>query len=216
MRRRSRIPPCCFKSPERPQAHVSALVRHKWRTPLCRSKSPTWPQFEVHSDGKVLMSMSQIQESVARASLIKDLIQVRLNSLLRSNYGSSLISAEILAKTHEKDFKWPELPVYKHTTNNLTIHLQRFKSFLILKGSNDPLLFKLFPDTLKNEALKWFVGLRLGSITAWAELCRVFVERFYNCTPKKMRSLFHSYVRMEAKSCMLSTKVLGRGRKHWC
>jgi len=37
---------------------------------------------------------------------------------------------------------------------------------------------KLFPSTLKDNALRWFIGLAVDSITSWADMEKVFLDKY--------------------------------------
>lgn len=37
---------------------------------------------------------------------------------------------------------------------------------------------KLFPSTLKESALRWFMGLVVGSISTWQEMETIFLDKY--------------------------------------
>ena len=37
---------------------------------------------------------------------------------------------------------------------------------------------KLFPSTLKDNALRWFMGLAVDSITSWEDMEKVFLDKY--------------------------------------
>lgn len=52
----------------------------------------------------------------------------------------------------------------------------------------DPQKLKLFPPTLKYEALKWFMGLRRHTIRTLEEIKSVFLERYKDyCMPHNVK-----------------------------
>ena len=51
-----------------------------------------------------------------------------------------------------------------------------------LHGHNDALICKVFPSILGPTALRWFNGLRKGSIHSFAELIQEFEVRFMTCS----------------------------------
>ena len=51
-----------------------------------------------------------------------------------------------------------------------------------LYAHNDALMCKVFPSSLGSTALRWFNGLRKGSIHSFAELIQEFNSRFVTCS----------------------------------
>lgn len=60
-----------------------------------------------------------------------------------------------------------------------------------LHNHNDALMCKVFPSNLRPTALRWFSGLRKGSIHNFKELIQKFEVRFMTCSqvPQPMDSL---------------------------
>lgn len=48
----------------------------------------------------------------------------------------------------------------------------------MLKESKDAIICKLFPQSLKGSALKWFFRLALGSVGTFKEMTKVFLENY--------------------------------------
>ena len=51
-----------------------------------------------------------------------------------------------------------------------------------LHTHNDALMCKVFPSSLGSTALRWFNGLRKGSIRSFVELIQEFDARFVTCS----------------------------------
>ena len=51
-----------------------------------------------------------------------------------------------------------------------------------LHAHNDALMCKVFPSSLGSTALRWFNGLRKGSIRSFAELIQEFGNKFVTCS----------------------------------
>ena len=52
----------------------------------------------------------------------------------------------------------------------------------------DPQKLKLFPPTLKDGALKWFMRLGTCNIRTWEEMKNVFLEKYKdNCMPHNLK-----------------------------
>jgi len=53
---------------------------------------------------------------------------------------------------------------------------------------HDAQKLKLFPATLKDSTLKWFMSLGMNSITTWAQMKEAFLEKYrYYCMPHNIR-----------------------------
>ncbi|XP_030922846.1 uncharacterized protein LOC115949698 [Quercus lobata] len=68
-----------------------------------------------------------------------------------------------------------------------------------LHTHNDALMCKVFPSNLGPTALKWFNGLRKGSIHSFAELIQEFGVRFVTCSqvPQPVDVLLSMKMRVE-------------------
>jgi hypothetical protein len=54
--------------------------------------------------------------------------------------------------------------------------------------SSDAQKLKLFPATLKDVALCWFMGLRTNTIKTWDEIRKMFLVKYHDyCTSQGMR-----------------------------
>ena len=63
---------------------------------------------------------------------------------------------------------------------------------------NDALMCKVFPSTLGPTALRWFNGLRKGSIHSFAQLIQEFSVRFVTCSrvPQPVDALLSMKIRV--------------------
>lgn len=64
----------------------------------------------------------------------------------------------------------------------------------MLKESKDAIICKLFPQSLKCSALKWFYQLALGSVGTFKEMTKVFLENYSaninkGTTPGELRTI---------------------------
>ena len=50
---------------------------------------------------------------------------------------------------------------------------------------NDAQKLKLFPATLKNDALRWFMGLGEYTIRSWDEMKKTFLKKYQDCCKSK-------------------------------
>ena len=68
-----------------------------------------------------------------------------------------------------------------------------------LHTHNDALMCKVFPSSLEPTALRWFNGLRKGSIHDFAELIQEFGVQFITCSrvPQLVDALLSMKMRVE-------------------
>ena len=60
-------------------------------------------------------------------------------------------------------------------------HVSHYIHMMSSHAHNDALMCKVFPSSLGSTALRWFNGLRKGSIRSFAELIQEFGSRFVTC-----------------------------------
>ena len=53
---------------------------------------------------------------------------------------------------------------------------------MVVHLKNETLMYKVFPSSLRLVAMRWFDGLREGSINSFKELTRAFGSRFVTCS----------------------------------
>ena len=61
-------------------------------------------------------------------------------------------------------------------------HVSHYIQMMSLHSRDDALMCKVFPSSLKLTALRWFNGLRNGSIHNFIELIQEFVVQFMTCS----------------------------------
>ena len=61
-------------------------------------------------------------------------------------------------------------------------HVSHYIQMMSLYTYNDALMCKVFPSSLDSTALRWFNGLRKGSIHSFFELIQEFGVRFMTCS----------------------------------
>ena len=74
---------------------------------------------------------------------------------------------------------------------DLVEHVSHYIQMMSLHIHNDALICKLFPSSLGPTALRWFNGLRKGSIHSFNELIQEFGVQFMTCSrvPQSMDAL---------------------------
>ena len=61
-------------------------------------------------------------------------------------------------------------------------HVNHYIQMMSLYNQNDALMCKIFPSSIGPTALRWFNGLRKGSIHNFGELIQEFGARFMMCS----------------------------------
>ena len=87
-------------------------------------------------------------------------------------------------------FTRPPFNSYNVKTDSVE-HVSHYIQMMSLHTHNDALMCKVFPSSLRSIALRWFNGLRKGSIHSFAELTQEFGVRFVTCSrvPQPMDAL---------------------------
>ena len=78
-------------------------------------------------------------------------------------------------------FTRPPFNSYNVKTDSVE-HVSHYIQMMSLHTHNDALMCKVFPSSLRSIALRWFNGLRKGSIHSFAELTQEFGVRFVTCS----------------------------------
>ena len=70
-------------------------------------------------------------------------------------------------------------------------HVSHFNERMVVHSKNETLMCKVFPSSLGPMAIRWFDGLKEGSINSFKELTRAFGARFITCNsvPRPLDSL---------------------------
>ena len=76
-------------------------------------------------------------------------------------------------------------------------HVSHFNQRMVVHSKNEALMCKVFPSCLGPVAMRWFVGLRAGSIDSFNELIQEFGSRFSTCNrvPLPLASLLSLSIR---------------------
>ena len=93
----------------------------------------------------------------------------------------SPFSNEIERALMPSRFTQPPFNYYDGKTNSVE-HVSYYIHMMSLHTDNDVLMCKVFPSSLGSTALRWFNGLRKGSIHSFVELIQEFGARFVMCS----------------------------------
>ena len=78
-------------------------------------------------------------------------------------------------------FMQPTFTMYNGRTDPVE-HVSHFNQRMVVHSKNEPLMCKVFPSSLGPMAMRWFDGLRAGSIDSFKELTQAFGSRFITCS----------------------------------
>ena len=108
-----------------------------------------------------------------------------LRQATRSPFVRDIERAPMLSR-----FTRPPFNSYDGKTN-LVEHVSHYIQMMSLHTHNDALMCKVFPSSLGPTALRWFNGLRKGSIHSFSELIQEFDVRFitYSRVPQPVNAL---------------------------
>ena len=93
----------------------------------------------------------------------------------------SLFSNNIEWAPMPSRFTWPPFNSYNGKMD-LVEHVNHYIHMMSPHTHNDALICKVFPSSLRPTALKWFNGLRKGSIHSFTKLIQEFGARFVTCS----------------------------------
>ena len=77
-------------------------------------------------------------------------------------------------------FTQPTFTMYNGRTDSVE-HMSHFNQRMAVHSKNETLMCKVFPSSLRTVAMRWFDGLKEGSINSFQELIRAFGARFVTC-----------------------------------
>ena len=118
-------------------------------------------------------------------SLGSDTKSKALNQISRSPFTSNIKEARLPQR-----FNQPTFTIYNGQTDPVE-HVSHFNQRMDVYSKNEALKCKVFPSNLGRVAMRWFDGLRAGSISSFMELTQVFGSRFITCSrvPRPLDSL---------------------------
>ena len=87
-------------------------------------------------------------------------------------------------------FTQPTFTLYNGRTDPVE-HVSHFNQKMVVHSKNETLMCKVFPSILGLVAMRWFDGLRAGSISSFKELTQTFRSPFITCSraPHPLASL---------------------------
>ncbi|XP_075655044.1 uncharacterized protein LOC142625239 [Castanea sativa] len=105
-----------------------------------------------------------------------DTMSRALRQAARSPFSRDIESAPMPSR-----FARPPFNSYTGKTDSVE-HVSRYIQMMSLHSHNDALMCKVFPLSLGPTALRWFNGLKKGSIHSFSKLIQEFGLRFMTCS----------------------------------
>ena len=87
-------------------------------------------------------------------------------------------------------FHQPTFTIYNGRTDPVE-HVRHFNQRMVVYSKDEALMCNVFPSSLGPVAMRWFDGLKTGSINSFKELTQAFGSYFITCTkvPRSLDSL---------------------------
>ena len=114
-----------------------------------------------------------------------DVISKALNQISKSPFTRWIEGGRL-----SRQFTQPTFTMYNGRTDPVK-HVSHFNQRMAEHSKNEALICKVFPSNLGPIAMRWFNGLRAGSIDYFKELTQAFGSRFITCSrvPQPLASL---------------------------
>ena len=105
-----------------------------------------------------------------------DAISKALNQISRSPFTCWIEEGRLYRR-----FTQPTFTMYNGIIDPVE-HVSHFNQRMVVHSKNEALMCKIFSSSLGHVAMRWFDGLRAGSIDSFKELTQAFGSRFITCS----------------------------------
>ena len=131
-----------------------------------------------------------------------DVMSLALRRATQSPFSDDIERAPILRR-----FTRPPFNSYDGKMDPVE-HVSHYIHMMSLHTYNDELMCKVFPSSLGPMALRWFNGLRKGSIHSFAKLIQEFGARFVTCSRvlQPMDALLSMKLRVSKTLCSYASR----------
>ena len=125
------------------------------------------------------------RESSPHQGLGDDVMGRALNQISKSPFTRRIESGKL-----SQQFTQLTFTIYNSRTGPVE-HVSHFNQRMAVLSKNEALICKVFPASVGPVAMRWFDGLRKGSVSSFKELTRAFRARFVTCSkvPQPLNSL---------------------------
>ena len=128
------------------------------------------------------MASSQKEYNTTLGAMGGDSMSRALRQISRSPFSRHIEDVELLRRFTQLTFI-----MYNGKTNPVE-HVSHFNQRMTIHSRTETLMCKVFPSSLDPTAMRWFDGLKEGSIRLYEELTRAFGTRFVTCSKIPMNS----------------------------
>ena len=108
--------------------------------------------------------------------LVNDAISKALNWISKSPFTRWIKEGRL-----PRRFTQPTFTLYNGRTDPIE-HVSHFNQKMAIHYKNEALMCKVFPSCLGPVAMRWFDGLKAGSISSFKELTQTFGPCFITCS----------------------------------
>ncbi|XP_050277693.1 uncharacterized protein LOC126719151 [Quercus robur] len=117
--------------------------------------------------------------------LVNDALSKALNQISKSPFTHWIEEGKL-----PRRFIQPTFTLYNGRTDPIE-YVSHFNQNMAVHSKNEALMCKIFPSNLGPVAMRWFDGLKAGSIDSFKELTRTIGSRFITCSqaPRPLASL---------------------------
>ena len=165
-----------------------------------RSRTPSNKSFSYDED----YHYKRRSKSPSRKGLGNDAMSRALKQISKSPFTSRIEGGKLL-----RQFAQPTFTMYNGRTDHVE-HVSHFNQRIVVHSKNEILMCKVFPSSFGPMAIRWFDGLKEGSINSFKELTRAFWARFVTCSrvPWLLDSLLSMTMRERETLKMYSIRYL--------
>jgi len=126
-----------------------------------------WDRSREYADQDLISLEERRPRNAAMDAMIRALCRAAQSPFLRDIEGAPMLSR----------FTRSPFNIYNGKTNQVE-HVSHYIQMMALHAHNDALICKVFPSSLGPTVLRWFKGLRKGSIHSFSELIQKFGVQF--------------------------------------
>ena len=137
-----------------------------------RSRTPPSESFSYDED----YHYKEKGKGPSRKGVGDDVMSRALNQISRSSFTRRIEEGRL-----PRQFTQPTFTMYNGRTDSVE-HMSHFNQRMTVHSKNETLMCKVFPSSLRTVAMRWFDGLKEGSINSFQELIRAFGARFVTCS----------------------------------
>ena len=137
-----------------------------------RSRTPPSESFSYEEDYR----HGRRNNSSYLRGLVNDAMSKVLNRISKSPFTRWIEKGKL-----HRQFTQPTFTLYNGRIDPVE-HVSHFNQKMAVHSKNEALICKVFPSSLGPVAIRWFDGLKAGSISSFKELTQMFKSRFITCS----------------------------------